>query len=104
MDILPVLDNFERAIKLQKSDDANLSKFLDGFKILYTSLNETLKRYGVEEIDCLGKEFDPNLEEAMLVGQDENQENNVVLEVLIKGYILKGRVIRPASVKVNKLD
>ena len=104
MDILPVLDNFERAIKLQKSDDTNLSKFLDGFKILYTSLNETLKRYGVEEIDCLGKEFDPNLEEAMLVGQDEEQENNVVLEVLIKGYILKGRVIRPASVKVNKLD
>ena len=104
MDILPVLDNFERAIKLQKSDDANLSKFLDGFKILYTSLNETLKRYGVEEIDCLGKEFNPNLEEAMLVGQDEGQENNIVLEVLIKGYILKGRVIRPASVKVNKLD
>ena len=104
MDILPVLDNFERAIKLQKSDDANLSKFLDGFKILYTTLNETLKRYGVEEIDCLGKEFDPNLEEAMLVGNDETQENNIVLEVLIKGYILKGRVIRPASVKVNKLD
>ena len=40
----------------------------------------------------------------MLIGQDEGQENNIVLEVLIKGYILKGRVIRPASVKVNKLD
>lgn len=104
LDILPVLDNFERAIKLQKSDDTNLSKFLDGFKMLYTSLNETLKRYGVEEIDCLGKEFDPSLEEAMLVGQDETQDNNIVLEVLIKGYILKGRVIRPASVKVNKLN
>ncbi len=104
MDILPVLDNFERAIKLQKSDDTNLSKFLDGFKMLYNTLNETLKRYGVEEIDCLGKEFDPNLQEAMLVGEDKTQENNIVLEVLIKGYILKGRVIRPASVKVNKLD
>lgn len=104
MDILPVLDNFERAIKLQKSDDANLSKFLDGFKMLYNSLNETLKRYGVEEIDCLGKEFNPNFQEAMLIDKDETQENNVVLEVLIKGYILKGRVIRAASVKVNKLD
>jgi molecular chaperone GrpE len=104
LDILPVLDNFERAIKLQKSDDANLSKFLDGFKILYTTLSETLKRYGVEEIDCLGKEFDPNFHEAMLIDQDNSQENNIVLEVLIKGYILKGRVIRAASVKVNKLD
>ena len=104
LDILPVLDNFDRAIKLQKSDDTNLTKFLDGFKMLYNSLNETLKRYGVEEIDCLGKEFDPNLHEAMLVDKDETQEDNVVLEVLIKGYILKGRVIRAASVKVNKLN
>ena len=104
LDILPVLDNFDRAIKLQKSDDTNLSKFLDGFKMLYNSLNETLKRYGVEEIDCLGKEFDPNLHEAMLIDQDETQENNIVTEVLIKGYILKGRVIRAASVKVNKID
>ena len=104
MDILPVLDNFERAIKLQKSDDPSLSKFLDGFKMLYNTLSETLKRYGVEEIDCLGKEFDPNFQEAMLIEQDKESENNIVLEVLIKGYILKGRVIRPASVKVNKLD
>lgn len=104
LDILPVLDNFDRAIKLQKSDDTNLNKFLDGFKMLYNSLNETLKRYGVEEIDCLGKEFDHNLHEAMLVEKDETKEDNIVLEVLIKGYILKGRVIRPASVKVNKIN
>lgn len=104
MDILPVLDNFDRAIKLQKSDDTNLNKFLDGFKMLYTSLNETLKRYGVEEIDCLGQEFDPNFHEAMLIDKDETQADNIVTEVLIKGYILKGRVIRPASVKVNKLN
>lgn len=104
MDILPVLDNFERAIKLQKNDDVNLSKFLDGFKMLYTSLKETLRKYGVEEIDCLGKEFDPNFHEAMLIDKDETQQDNIVLEVLIKGYILKGRVIRAASVKVNKLN
>ena len=103
LDILPVLDNFDRALKLQKTDDANLTKFLDGFKMLYTSLNETLKRYGVEEIECLGKEFDPNLHEAMLIDKDETKADNIVTEVLIKGYILKGRVIRAASVKVNKL-
>lgn len=103
LDIIPVLDNFDRAIKLQKTDDANLTKFLDGFKMLYTSLNETLKRYGVEEIECLGQEFDPNLHEAMLIDKDETKADNIVTEVLIKGYILKGRVIRAASVKVNKL-
>jgi len=104
MDILPVLDNFDRAIKLQKSDDINLNKFLNGFKMLYNTLNETLKKYGVEEIDCLGKEFDPNFHEAMLIDKDETQADNIITEVLIRGYILKGRVIRPASVKVNKLN
>lgn len=104
LDILPILDNFERAIKFQKSDDQNLNKFLDGFKILYTNLNETLKRYGVEEIDCLNKEFDPNTMEAMLIDQDQTKEDNIVLEVLIKGYILKGRLIRAANVKVNKIN
>lgn len=104
LDILPILDNFERAIKFQKNDDPNLNKFLDGFKILYTNLNETLKRYGVEEVDCLNKEFDPNTMEAMLIDQDQTKEDNIVLEVLIKGYILKGRLIRAASVKVNKIN
>ena len=104
LDILPILDNFERAIKLQNSEDKNLSKFLDGIKMIYNSLNETLKKYGVEEIDCLGKEFDPNFHQAMLVDKDDTKENNIVLEVLLKGYTLKERVIRPASVKVNKLD
>lgn len=103
LEILPILDNFERAIKLQKADDS-IKKFLDGFMMIYNSLKETLKKYGVEEIDCLDKEFDHNFHQAMLVDKDETKPNNIVLEVLIKGYTLKGRIIRPASVKVNKLD
>lgn len=104
MDIIPVLDNFERALKLQKTDDTNLTKFLDGFKMLYTSLSETLKKYGVTEIEALGKPFDHNLHEAMVVGKDETKEDGIILDVLLKGYILKDRVIRPAKVQVNKLD
>ncbi len=103
-DILPILDNFERALKLQRSDDANLSKVLDGIQMIYNSLSDTLKRYGVQEIDCLGKEFDHNYHEAMLVDKDPTKPDNTILEVLIKGYTLKERVIRPASVKVNKID
>lgn len=104
MDIIPVLDNFERALKLQKSDDTNLTRFLDGFKMLYTSLSGTLKKYGVTEIEALGKPFDHNFHEAMVIGKDETKEDGIILDVLLKGYILKDRVIRPAKVQVNKLD
>ena len=103
LEIIPVVDNFERAIKL---DDNNLtddiSKFLAGFKMMYASLTETLARYGVEEINRVGQIFDPSQEQALLTDCVEDAEDEVVLEVLLKGYKLKDRVIRPASVKINQ--
>ena len=105
LEILPVLDNFERAIKLDDNILTDeLSKFLAGFKMMYASLCEVLKKFGVEEIECVGKEFDANTMQALMVDNDPNFEDDVVLEVLLKGYKLKDRVIRAASVKVNKLD
>lgn len=105
MEIIPILDNFERAIKL---DDNNLtdelSKFLTGFKMMYANLDEVLKKYGVEEIVCLGQPFNPNEMQALMIDQDANFQDDEVIEVLLKGYKLKSRVIRPASVKVNKLE
>ncbi len=103
LEIISVVDNFERAIKL---DDNNLtddiSKFLAGFKMMYASLTETLKRFGVEEINRVGQIFDPSQEQALLTDSQEDKEDEVVLEVLLKGYKLKDRVIRPASVKINQ--
>ena len=103
LEIILVVDNFERAIKL---DDNNLtddiSKFLAGFKMMYASLTETLKRFGVEEINRVGQIFDPSQEQALLTDCVEDAEDEVVLEVLLKGYKLKDRVIRPASVKINQ--
>ena len=103
LEIIPVVDNFERAIKL---DDNNLtddiSKFLAGFKMMYASLTETLTRFGVEEINRVGQIFDPSQEQALLTDSVEDKEDEVVLEVLLKGYKLKDRVIRPASVKINQ--
>lgn len=104
LEFIPVLDNFERAIKLAKSDDEKLNSFLDGFKMLYSHIVDTLKQFGVEEIDALGKEFDPNLHLALITDKDETKANDTILEVLLKGYTLKGKMIRPASVKINKLD
>ena len=104
-ELIPLIDNFESAIQLaSSSNNPEVAKYLTGFQLMYQSYVTILKKYGVEEIDCLGKEFDPNFHQAMLVDKDDTKENNIVLEVLLKGYTLKERVIRPASVKVNKLD
>lgn len=103
LEILPVLDNFERALKM-KSESPEFDKYTEGYKLLYSHLVDTLKKFGVEEIPALGLEFDPNVHEAMMIAADTEKENDIVLEVLNKGYTLKGRVIRPAKVKVNKID
>ena len=104
-ELILILDNFERAIRL---DDNNLtdelSKFLKGFKMMYASFDDVLKKYGLEEIEAEHKEYDPNTMEALMTDSDKNYKDGEVLEVLLKGYRLKDRVIRPASVRVNKLD
>ncbi len=105
LELIGVLDNFERALNLDDNNlNDELSKFLVGFKMIYASLKEILIKFGVEEIDALNKEFDPNLHQALMVDKDEEKQDNIVLDVLLKGYKLKDRVIRPVSVKVNKLD
>lgn len=100
-ELLVVVDNFERAINM---DDTNLedevSKFLSGFKMIYANLDTILTKYGVEEIDCLNKEFDPNTMEAVLTDKVEGVKTNTVIDVLQKGYSYRGKVIRHAMVKV----
>ena len=104
-ELILILDNFERAIRL---DDNNLtdelSKFLKGFKMMYASFDDVLKKYGLTEIEAEHKEYDPNTMEALMTDSDKDFKDGEVLEVLLKGYRLKDRVIRPASVRVNKLE
>ena len=101
-EILPIIDNFERAILM---DDADLtdevSKFLVGFKMIYSDLHKVLKDHEVKTIDALNKEFDPNFHEAVLTEKSE-KESGKVIEVLQKGYIYKDKVLRPAMVKVSE--
>lgn len=100
-ELLAIVDNFERAINM---DDTNLedevSKFLSGFKMIYVNLDKIMKKQGVEEIDCLNKEFDPNTMEAVLTDKVEGINANTVIDVLQKGYTYRGKVIRHAMVKV----
>ena len=101
--ILPILDNFERAIKL---DDDNLedevSKFLEGFKMIYCNMQNVMENFEVKAIDGANKPFDPVYHNAIMVEQREGVEPGMVLEVLQKGYIYKDKVIRPAMVKVSE--
>lgn len=100
--LLPVIDNFERAINM---DDDNLedevSKFLSGFKMIYSNLKNILDEMEIKEIECIGKPFDSMNMEAVLTDHDETKDENIVLDCLQKGYTYKDKVIRPAMVKVN---
>ena len=79
-----------------------VSKFLAGFKLIYTTMIGILNKFEVKEIQAEGIEFDPEYHHAVLTDHDESKPSGVVLEVLQKGYMYKDRVIRPAMVKVNE--
>ena len=102
-ELLPIVDNFERAIAL---DDDNLSdelsKILSGFKMTYCNLLNVLEKYGVKAIDGNNKMFDPTYHEAVMTEKHDDMEKGYVIEVLQKGYLLNGKVIRHAMVKVNE--
>jgi len=100
-DILPVLDNFERALNVE-TDNEQTKSLLQGMDMIYRSLVDALKKEGVEAIESKGKEFDPNFHQAVMQVEEEGFASNVVVEEFQKGYVLKDRVIRPAMVKVNQ--
>ncbi|MBU8916508.1 nucleotide exchange factor GrpE [Bacillus sp. FJAT-29953] len=100
-DLLPVLDNFGRALQIE-ADNEQTKSVLQGMDMVYRSLIDALKKEGVEPIEAVGKEFDPHQHHAVMQGDDANFGSNVVIEEFQKGYLLKDRVIRPSMVKVNQ--
>ncbi|CEG23010.1 Protein GrpE [Planococcus massiliensis] len=100
-DLLPVMDNFDRALSVETKSEESAS-LLKGMEMVQKSLLEAVKREGLEEIKALGEPFDPNFHQAVMQEKDETAEPGVVLMELQKGYTLKGRVLRPAMVKVNE--
>ena len=99
--ILPILDNFERALSIKQE---GTEKFLEGFKMIYDNLQNILLSKGVTEIECIHKEFDPNMMNAVMTDTNNDFANNIVLECLQKGYMYQDKIIRPAMVKVNERD
>ena len=101
--ILPIMDNFERAIKLDDDNlDDEVSKFLEGFKMIYCNMQNVMENFEVKPIDGANKSFNPVYHNAIMVEKREGVESGIVLEVLQKGYIYKDKVIRPAMVKVSE--
>ena len=102
-ELLPIVDNFERAISLDDDNlEDELSKFLEGFKMIYCHLNDVLNKFEVKAIDGNKKPFDPNYHQAVLTEKVEGMEPGLVIEVMQKGYLLKDKVIRAAMVKVSE--
>ncbi|MGP3781239.1 nucleotide exchange factor GrpE [Bacillus sp. 4A_MP3] len=100
-EILPALDNFERALQVEAESEQTKS-LLQGMEMARRQLMDALEKEGVEAIEAVGQEFDPNLHQAVMQVEDENFGSNIVIEELQKGYKLKDRVIRPSMVKVNQ--
>ena len=104
LDIIKSVDNFERAIDSIKNDDEkDNEKILAGIEMIYKELKGTLEKYGVTEINTVDVPFDASIHHAVMTDSIKEKENDTVLEIMMKGYILKERVIRPAMVKVNQI-
>lgn len=99
--VLPILDNLELAEKKIPEDLIN-NESVKGLLQIKTQLQDFLKKQKVEEIESLGQNFDPNLHEAVGEIKVENQESNIVIEELQKGYKFNERVIRASKVKISK--
>lgn len=99
-EILPSLDNLERALQVE-SDNEEIKSLLKGVEMVYEGLLNVLKSEGVELIETENAQFDPNYHHAVMQDEDSEKESGVILDTFQKGYKLKDRVIRPAMVKVN---
>lgn len=100
-DILPSIDNIERALQIE-GDDESFKSLQKGVQMVHESLLRALKDNGLEEILAEGKEFDPNLHQAVVQDDNPDFKSGEVTQELQKGYKLKDRVLRPSMVKVNQ--
>ena len=98
-DILPAIDNLERAISAAEGNDSAMVK---GFEMAYSQLMNALGKEGIEVINPLNEAFDPNFHQGLSTEKVEEVEPNIVLQVFQKGYKLKDRILRPALVKVSE--
>ncbi|WP_440055784.1 nucleotide exchange factor GrpE [Pseudoalteromonas sp. T1lg65] len=101
-ELLPVLDNLERAIEFSDKENETLKPVLEGIEMTLKSFADALAKFGVEAVNPQGESFNPELHQAMSLQPSNDVSPNTVLAVMQKGYTLNGRLLRPAMVMVSK--
>ncbi len=107
LESLAILDNIDRAINSFEQDpqiknNKDFDKVINGIKILKEDLTSIFKKNGIESIKCINEKFDPNFHQAMLEVEDKKNEPGTIVQEVQKGYMMKGRLLRPAFVGVSK--
>ena len=100
-ELLPSMDNLERAISHAKSDSTDVESIIVGLEMVNKMTHEVFEKFGVARINTVGEAFDPNVHQAVGVVESDSVPDNQVVEECLGGYILHGRIIRPAMVRVS---
>jgi len=95
-DLLPVLDDFDRALKIECSSP----EYAKGVEMIYSRMYETMKKMGLEPVESVGKPFDPHVHQAVERVETADAEDGIVLAEFQRGYLFKGKMLRPSMVKV----
>ena len=101
-ELLIIMDSLEAVNNLSKDSNLKIDNLIEGNSLLLKTTTEVFEKLGIEEINPLNKDFDPELHQAMATKEDEKSSENTVLEVMQKGYKLKSKLLRPALVIVSK--
>ncbi|MCZ4295945.1 nucleotide exchange factor GrpE [Vibrio sinaloensis] len=101
-ELLPVIDNLERAIQAADTENEVIKPLLEGVELTHKTFVDTVSKFGLKEINPEGETFNPELHQAMSIQESPDHESNTVMFVMQKGYELNGRVVRPAMVMVAK--
>ena len=100
-ELLPSLDNLERAISHAKSENNNVDSMIEGLEMVNKMTHEVFEKFGVSRVDTIGEVFDPNFHQAVGVVESDSVPENHIVEECLGGYLLHDRIIRPAMVRVS---
>ncbi len=100
-ELLPSLDNLERAINHAKNENTDVNSMIEGLEMVNKMTQEVFEKFGVSRVNTVGEVFDPNIHQAVGVVESDSVPENHVVEECLGGYILHGRIIRPAMVRVS---
>lgn len=101
-ELLPVIDNMERALEMADKDNAAIKPTLEGVEMTLQAMKEAVEKFGLKELNPHGEAFNPDFHQAMSIQESAEHKPNSVMLVMQKGYELNGRVLRPAMVMVSK--